>query len=75
MISVFCISNGDCENLTGATVCKETVAGGSKTCQASVTCNKACSSNEFCAASNICQNGKLYIGLLVYCVYMQWLVL
>ena len=57
-ISVYCISNMDCESLTGITVCKETVHGGAKTCQASTSCTQVCSSEEYCGASNVCQYGK-----------------
>ena len=57
-MSVYCVSNFDCESLTGTTVCKETVAGGAKTCQTSSTCTNVCSSEEFCGAANECQHGK-----------------
>ena len=57
--SVYCVSNYDCESLTGTTVCKETVHGGAKTCQAPSTCTQVCSSEDFCDAANICQYGKL----------------
>ena len=38
-------------------MCKETVGGGAKTCQASGTCTQVCSSGEFCDAANTCQDG------------------
>ena len=58
-VSVNCISNTDCESLTGTTVCKETVAGGAKTCQAESTCTQLCSSEAFCDGANICQYGNI----------------
>ena len=59
---MYCISNTDCESLTETTVCKETVAGGAKTCQASTTCTQVCASGEFCDHANICQYGKALIN-------------
>ena len=58
--SVYCISNIDCESLSGSTVCKENVAGGAKTCQASTTCTQDCSIGEFCDSANMCQNGNTF---------------
>ena len=58
ILSVYCVSNFDCESLSGTTVCKETVDGGAKTCQVSSTCTNVCSSEEFCSAANQCQYGK-----------------
>ena len=60
---MYCISNADCESLIETNVCKETVAGGAKTCQASTTCTQVCSSGEFCDHANICQYGKSMILL------------
>ena len=57
--SVFCISSTDCESLAVTTVCKETVSGGSKTCQSSTSCSQVCSSGAFCNTANICQDGKI----------------
>ena len=59
----------DCELLAGATVCKETLSGGPKTCQASTACTQTCSSGEFCDASSTCQDGirkKNLIHVLIY---------
>ena len=58
---MYCLSNYDCESLTGTTVCKESVHGGAKTCQASPTCTQNCPSDKFCDAANMCQDGKLII--------------
>jgi hypothetical protein len=58
-ISVSCISNSDCEFET--LVCKESVDGGQKICQASSTCTETCSSVEFCDSTNTCQDSKVNI--------------
>ena len=42
-------------------MCKETVRGQAKTCQAATTCSQVCSSGEFCDSSNTCQDGIMYI--------------
>ena len=57
IISVYCVSNIDCESLSETPVCKETIPGGAKTCQASSTCTQVCSSEEYCNAINICYYG------------------
>ena len=59
IISVSCISNSDCESET--LVCKESVDGGQKMCQASSTCTETCSSVEFCDSTNTCQDSKVKI--------------
>ena len=60
LISVYCISNTDCETLEDTPVCKETVYGGSKTCQESLSCTNDCNSGEYCDASNICKEGEQF---------------
>ena len=62
---VYCISNTDCESLTGTTVCKETVHGGARTCQASTVCSQVCSYKEFCDAANTCQYGRLQMDAYI----------
>ena len=52
----------DCESLIGTTVCKESIAGGLKTCQASSFCTQDCNLEEFCDASSICQNGISFLN-------------
>ena len=56
IFSESCNSHNDCS--PGNPVCKETVAGGLKICQAVSTCSITCSSGEFCDAANQCQYGK-----------------
>ena len=55
---VTCNSTLDCASLSDTTVCKESLAGGAKTCQVSDSCTKLCSSGHFCSAANICQYGN-----------------
>ena len=56
LFSAFCNSNSDCT--AGVTVCKETVDGGSKTCQIEASCKSLCSAGQFCDAANLCQYGN-----------------
>ena len=66
---MYCISNTDCESLTGTTVCKETVHGGARTCQASTVCSQVCSYKEFCDAANTCQYGRLQMD--AYSIHLK----
>ena len=63
------MSNTDCEAITGKPICKETVAGGAKSCQAASTCTHPCASGEFCDAANICQYGNLNIYKVIVMLY------
>ena len=55
---VTCISNSDCESISGNLICKETTPGGAKTCQPSYTCHLSCGSDQFCSSASVCQFGK-----------------
>ena len=57
---VLCRSSSDCAAHPGASVCKETVIGGVKTCQDYNTCHQHCSAAQYCDTANICQHGMLY---------------
>ena len=61
----YCLSNADCSSDTGLPVCKETVYGGAKTCQAENSCKQACSDEQFCDFANICKNGQSAIFLII----------
>ena len=55
---VYCISNWDCQNFQDKPVCKESIPGGAKSCQASETCSQTCAEGLYCDAYGTCQNGK-----------------
>ena len=55
--------------MIGSYVCKETVAGGAKTCQYETACTQHCSVGQFCDAANLCQYGMLPCTLAILYQY------
>ena len=53
--TVYCDTTADCSSFSEPSVCKESVYGGSKTCQSMSTCRFQCSEDQYCDASNICR--------------------
>jgi len=52
---LYCDTTADCSSFSEPSVCKESVYGGSKTCQSTSTCRFQCSEDQYCDASNICR--------------------
>ena len=62
-ISATCTSNADCESSPSHPICKETVNGGSRTCQSTKSCTTECLPAKFCDPANKCREIKKSKGI------------